>query len=216
MDKKKFVVGMIVFGSLWGFSECIIGPAMSDGGFPSGAIMGGLFAVGLMVLSRSMFRQPGMQLGMGLIAGCMRMFNPFGSCIVCSAIAIAAEAALFELIWSMISKDLHESKNPVMMVSLGVISGYGVFVGGYITTQILTPLVSSSSFYLENLIAFLPQILARGTLAAVLGAVAVPVALSAKLPDAVKMKDRLYYPTALAISVVCWVSIIGNMLMLSA
>ena len=212
MDKKKFVVGMIVFGSLWGFSECIIGPAMSDAGFPSGAIMGGLFAVGLMVLSRSMFRQPGMQLGMGLIAGFLRLFNPFGSCIVCSAIAIAAEAALFELIWSMISKDLHESKNPVMMVSLGVISGYGVFIGGYIITQILTPVVSSSTFYLENLIAFLPQILARGTLAAVLGAVAVPVALSARLPDVAKIRDRLYYPTALGISVISWILIIGNFL----
>jgi len=213
MDKKKFVVGMIVFGSLWGFSECIIGPAMGDAGFPSGAIMGGLFAVGLMVLSRSMFRQPGMQLGMGLIAGCMRMFNPFGSCIVCSAIAIAAEAALFELIWSAISKDLHKSKNPVMMVSLGVISGYSVFVGGYIVTQILTPIVSSSTFYLENLIAFLPQILARGTLAAILGAIIVPVALLMRIPDISKVKDRLYYPTAMGISVISWVIVIGNFLL---
>ena len=30
MEKKKLIVGILVFGSLWGFAECVIGPMLRD------------------------------------------------------------------------------------------------------------------------------------------------------------------------------------------
>ena len=67
--------------------------------------MTGVFAIGLMTLSRTTFRQPGMQTGIGLVAGALRFFNPFGGCFICSAIAIMAEGLLFDLIWTGFSLD---------------------------------------------------------------------------------------------------------------
>ena len=99
MEKTKLFFGIIVFGSIWGFLECIVGPGLSDLGFPSGSIMTSVFAVGLMMASRLLYKQRGMQLGMGLVAGALRLFNPLGGCVVCSAIAIAAEGLIFEIIF---------------------------------------------------------------------------------------------------------------------
>ena len=67
---------------------------MYDVGLPSGALMTSVFAIGLMMVSRMLFKRRGMQIGMGLVAGALRLFNPFGGCVVCSAIAIAAEGLL--------------------------------------------------------------------------------------------------------------------------
>ena len=96
---KRLIAGILVFGSLWGFSEVIIGTGLQNAGLPYGAIMTGGFALSFLVLSRMIFRQPGMQIGMGLVAGGLRVFNPFIGCHLCSAIAIMAEAAIFEVIW---------------------------------------------------------------------------------------------------------------------
>jgi len=214
MDKMRIVAGTILFGSLWGFSECIIGSYFHDAGLPAGAIMTGVFAVGFMLITRLLYRQRGMQLGMGLVAGMLRLFNPFGGCFICSAIAIMAEGALFELVWYKISLDFTELKKPIMTASMGVITAYVCFVGGYIVTQVLTPMFSSAGFYLENLIVFLPQILSRGLLAAVLGGIIIPVAMLLKNIGIARIRDRVYYPTTVAISVLCWTAVIVNTLLI--
>ena len=214
MNKLKIIAGIILFGSLWGFSECIIGSYFHEVGLPAGAIMTGIFAVGFMLITRLFYRQKGMQLGMALVAGALRLFNPFGGCYICAAIAIMAEGALFELVWYKITLNLEELKKPIMSASMGIITAYIVFVGGYIITQILTPLFSSAGFYLENLINFLPQILSRGLLAAILGGITVPTAMLLKNIDITRVRDKIYYPTAAAISVLCWTAVIINTLLI--
>lgn len=209
MEKMKLFAGILVFGSLWGFSECIIGSTLHDASLPAGAIMTGVFAVGLMTLSRLIYRQHGMQLGMGMVAGLLRLFNPFGGCFICSAIAIMAEGMIFELIWYKMSLDLKELKPLTIGSSMGVITAYGCYVSGYIVTQILTPIVSSAGFYIENLIVFIPQILASGLTAALLGGVIVPATLLVKKFD-ISIKDQLYYPTTIGVSAVCWFIVIAN------
>jgi hypothetical protein len=214
MNKLKIIAGIILFGSLWGFSECIIGSYFHEVGLPAGAIMTGIFAVGFMLITRLFYRQKGMQLGMALVAGALRLFNPFGGCYICAAIAIMAEGALFELVWYKMTLNLEELKKPIMSASMGIITTYIVFVGGYIITQILTPLFSSAGFYLENLINFLPQILSRGLLAAILGGITVPTAMLLKNIDITRVRDKIYYPTAAAISALCWTAVIINTLLI--
>ncbi len=124
MKNMKFIAGIIVFGSLWGFAECIIGSLLRDVNLPAGAIMTGIFAIGLMTLSRTTFRQPGMQVGIGLVAGALRLFNPFGGCFICSAIAIMAEGLLFDLIWTGFSLDLKKPQTLTIQASLGICSAY--------------------------------------------------------------------------------------------
>ncbi len=209
MEKMKLFAGIILFGSLWGFSECIIGSSLRDANLPAGAIMSGVFAIVFMTMSRMLFRQRGMQLGMGLVAGSLRLLNPFGGCFICSAIAIMAEGLIFEILWYKISLDLNELRLPKLSVSMGITSAYLIYVGGYIVTQILTPVFSSAGFYLENLLVFIPQILASGLLAAIIGGITVPAVLATKKLD-ITIRDRLYYPATIGISLVCWFVVIAN------
>ena len=211
MEKMKLFVGILVFGSLWGFSECIIGSMLHTAQLPAGAIMTGLFAIGLMVMSRMLYRQRGMQFGMSIVAGALRFFSPFGSNLgffICSAIAIMAEGIIFEIIWYRMSLDLKELKPLRISSSMGVITAYCCYVGGYIVTQILTPVLSSAGFYIANLIVFIPQMLATGLIAALIGGVMVPGVLLLNKLD-LKIKDRLYYPTTVGVSALCWFIVIG-------
>lgn len=213
MINRKFIAGIIVFGSLWGFAECIIGSYLHDVNLPAGAIMTGVFAIGLLTLSRTTFRQPGMQTGIGLVAGALRLFNPFGGCFICSAIAIMAEGLLFDLIWTGFSLDRKKTHSLTIQASLGITSAYLVYVGGYIITQILTPVFSSAGFYTENLIVFIPQILASGLLAAVLGVATVPTVFSLKKLNII-IQDRLYYPVTIGVSSFCWIFVIVNTILI--
>lgn len=210
MDKLKLFAGVIVFGSIWGFAECIIGPALSNVDLPSGAIMTGFFAISLMMMSRMLYKQRGMQLGMGLVAGTLRLFNPFGGCLICSAIAIVSEGVIFELIWYKMPLDLKELKTHTMTLSMGIVSAYCCFVGGYIVTQILTPLVSSAGFYIGDLVVFMPQILSRGLVAALIGGITIPAVMLLKNIEISSIKDKIYYPTTAVISMLCWIVVIAN------
>jgi len=214
MNKNiKYFAAIMVFGSLWGFSECIIGPQISDAGFPSGALMTGFFALFFLTISRLFYKKRGMQFGMGVVAGSLRYFNPFGGCHVCSSIAIVAEAFILEIIFDYLSNvDLNQLKSLTTKVGLGVVSAYSVYIGGTIVTQILTPL-SYNSFYIENLFLAIPSILADGLLVALIGAAVVPITIELSRFD-LKLADKLYYPTTAGITGLCWIIVIGNFLLL--
>jgi hypothetical protein len=156
---------------------------------------------------------------MGIVAGMLRLFSPFGSNLgffICSAIAIMAEGIIFELIWYRTSLDLKELKPLRMSSGMGVITAYCCYVGGYIVTQVLTPVLSSAGFYIENLIVFIPQMLATGLLAALIGGVVVPVTLLLKKRLDITIKDRLYYPTTIGVSILCWFIVIANTILISS
>lgn len=207
MNNLKFLAGILVFGSVWGFSECVIGSGISELGLPTGAIMTGFFAITFLVISRRIYHRPGMQLGMGLVAGALRLFNPFVGCHLCSALAIMAEGAIFEILWYKISYDFSELKSLKIQVSMGILSGYFVYIGGYIITQIFTPILSGTGFFIENLIAVLPNILSNGLLPAVIGAFVIPAILLIKKIN-LRLKNRLYYPTTIGVSAFCWLFVI--------
>ena len=45
MDKIKIIVGIILFGSIWGLTESIIGPTLINANLPSGALLTSIFAI---------------------------------------------------------------------------------------------------------------------------------------------------------------------------
>jgi len=210
MEKRKLFTGILVFGSLWGFSEIIIGSMLRDARLPAGAILTGVFAFGLMLMSRILFKTRGMQMGMGLVAGALRLFMPFSDCTICSGIAIMAEGVIFEVLWHTLSRGFEENESLINKSSLGIVMSYGVYVTGYMITQILTPVVASAGFHLKDLLPFIPQILSSGLLAAALGGVMSPLAFSLKSVDVTRVKNRLYYPAAIGISALCWWVVIAK------
>jgi hypothetical protein len=209
MKNVKIIAGILLFGSLWGFSEVIIGSEINELGLPSGAIMTGFFALFFLVFSRIMYRKPGMQMGIALVAGTLRLFNPFAGCHLCSAIAIMAEGAVFEIIWNKISLDFSDISTLRLKSSMGVITAYLIYICGFIVTQILTPIVYGTTFYIENLIVFIPNILGSGIIAALIGLIVLPITFY--ISDIkLSLKDTFYYPTTLGISLICWFVVVGN------
>lgn len=207
MEKKKLFSGILLFGSLWGFAEIVIGDMLRKVDLPAGAILTGVFAFGLMLLSRKIFKIQGMQAGMGLVAGFLRLFNPISASHICSAIAIMAEGLVFEVVYKALAYEDDALSSPVMKVSTGVISSYTIYATGYVVSQVLTAVLSSAGFHMANLFPYIPKILGSGLLAAVIGGAMVPVVYLIKDFDHQTLKNGWYYPASLLISAVCWVSV---------
>ncbi len=198
MRKARIITGIMVFGSVWGLAECLLGQ------YFSGAVMTGLIALGLMALSRSIYERGGMQLAMGVVAGVLRATVPLGQCVLCSAIAIVAEGAIFELIWLAASLNLKKEKNFTILISAGVVAAYLCYGGGYVITQMATSLVSSVPFKLSEIAMLLPQIFSRATLAGLLGGITLPVLATAAGIKLSPVRKEAYYPVASLITAACW------------
>ena len=210
-DKHRILAAIIVFGSVWGMLECTIGGATLGMGvvyFPMGAVMAGVFGVGFMGLSRRLFAQKGMALGIALVAGVLRFFAPVGSCLICSSIAIMAEGVIFEIIMGRPAFSFHTThmKDPRTLTYLGVIVGYTIYVSGYIITQLLTPLVAGDGGQIADVAGILPLIFGRGFFAGLLGGVTLPVATF--LPhlniDVARVRKDVYYSVSTATAGISW------------
>ncbi len=212
MNKNlRLVAGIILFGSIWGLLECALGDALHGTMLPAGAIMTGLVGFGLMAATRIMYRQPGMQLGMGALAGALKYMHPVGGCMICSAIAIAVEGVVFEALWRSPRLRMNRLDSPSMRVGMGVISGYAMYGVGYITTQILTPVAAGGTLIASDLLPLVPRMLSYATVAGLLAGatlpalLAAPVHLSERVPS---LRRAVYYPAASLISLCCWIGIL--------
>jgi hypothetical protein len=59
---------------------------------------------------------------------------------------------------------------------------------------------------------FIPQILARALPTALLGGIMVTFVIESRRLH-LEIKDSLYYPTTISVSILCWIVIIGNWLL---
>jgi hypothetical protein len=210
-DRARLIVGIVLLGSVWGIFECTLGgfnATMGGVDISMGAVLAGLFGLGFMALAMRTFNLRGAALGIAVVAGIMRYFAPVGSFVLCSAIAIVAEGVIFEFIMSRPQFSLATStmKDPRGLSYLGVIMAYIIFVTGYITTQVLTPVLGSDSGSVFDVVSVLPIIFGAGFFAALLGGVSLPlVVLAPQLDiDVTAVKKELYYGLSTGTSVFCW------------
>jgi len=160
-----------------------------------------------MVYTRKIYKQRGMQLSMGFIASSFKLLNLgfIGGCVWCAMVAIIAEALIFETMLSLPFIFRFYEKNRVFnKVLSGVILGYTCYSGGYIITETITPLLTSTGFFLMDLISLMPLILLRGITAAALSAIAIPLALIFTGFNLYEINARIYYPFTSIITIMCW------------
>lgn len=214
-ERAMIFAGVILLGSIWGLLECTIGALKWEvaGVYVSmGAVMAGLFGLGIMILAKRIFNFTGAAFAVALVAGALRFIAPVGSCVICSAIAIGVEGLIFEMIVSrkMFMGNLWGKKDFRTLAFLGVISGFTVFTVGYITTQILTPVFTGGTLVIMDVVDILPLIIGRAFYAAILGGISVPViALYDNLHlDVNKWNRGAYFAGSTAISMACWVLVI--------
>ncbi|MEM2870725.1 MAG: hypothetical protein QW379_09990 [Thermoplasmata archaeon] len=212
------LAGVVLFGSVWGMLECVLGALKIPGPLsivPMGAVLAGFFGLGLMALSRRIYGIPMMQLAIGVVAGFIRLWAPIGTCVICSALAIVAEGMVFELIFNRpLFNIAKNSSSPLLdtnsLALVGALSGYAIYVTGYLFTQFFTPIVAPPhEFNPSSFVAVLPLIFGRGFFAAITGAAALPLAIkAASAPllqmDMLTIRKKLYYPVAMTISALCW------------
>ena len=127
-----------------------------------------------------------------------------------------AEGLLFEPIWMGISASKDEFSTLSSKISLGVVTSYALYVSGYVITQVLTPVFSSAGFFLDNLLVFIPNILASGLLAAVIGGAVAPVLFYFQDVKIAAVKGKAYYPLTIGISLFCWVVVVINSLLIAS
>jgi len=131
--------------------------------------------------------------------------------MLCSAIAIAFEGMIFEMIWYSPRMDINSMKRIDVKLSMGIISGYAIYAVGYIITQILTPVAASAPFYLSDLLNVMPKILSTSTIAGLAGGLTIMAVLSVPHDLASRItgaKKEVYYPAVSLISVICWIGIV--------
>ena len=199
---KKLLATILLFGSLWGVFECSVGDLLHDYNL---SVVTTAFVVFLMSVTRLKYGQPGMQLGMALVAGILRHFNPVGTCLICSSIAIIIEGLAFEIIWVFPWKKYDTLS---MKVGMGVISFYSIYAFGYLITQILTPLFTAT-FFLNDLVGVLPKIFSQAVIAGLIGSIFLPLAFRVE-SFSISFNDKFYYPVTLSLICVCWIAIIAG------
>ena len=199
---KKLLATILLFGSLWGVFECSVGDLLHDYNL---SVVTTAFVVFLMSVTRLKYGQPGMQLGMALVAGILRHFSPVGTCLICSSIAIIIEGLAFEIIWVFPWKKYDTLS---MKVGMGVISFYSIYAFGYLITQILTPLFTAT-FFLNDLVGVLPKIFSQAVIAGLIGSIFLPLAFRVE-SFSISFNDKFYYPVTLSLICVCWIAIIAG------
>ena len=208
------LMGIVVFGTVWGLLECLIGGVPKWSGamahFPTGAFLAGFVGVGLMAGTRRIYGVPGMQLGMALVAGVLRFFAPIGTVVICSALAIVAEGIVFEIILLAPSLNLAKLRRPVPLMSLGVIIGYSVYVTGYLFAQVTTPIASGQALVAADLMSVIPLGLGRGFFAAVAAGIAMPIAVLSRTLhlDVERVAREHYYPISTIVTAFCWAAFV--------
>jgi hypothetical protein len=213
MNNYRVLAGILLFGSIWGMLECMLGEVSPDW-FPMGAFLGGFIGLGLMLLTRRLYGAMWMQLGMAIVAGALRFWAPVGTCVVCSALAIMMEGMVFELIFNRPVFNVNGSPNmrdAKTLAFLGIISGFVIYTVGFMFTQVMTPVLTGAIFAPANFVNNLPNMVGSGFFAAAFGGTTLPLVVLAKrlYVNVAGVARGLYYATAAGVSVFCWALVFG-------
>ena len=212
------IIGILVFGSIWGVLEATLGGFLHLIIFPNkGAIMAGI-GVAIMSLALAIYRKPSMLPGIGIVAASFKLldvwlfFLPITSIhIINPAMAIIFESLAFSLVAVFVMKRI--AKNAFIGVGAGVLAGLisaaaWVYFAIYVmNAPAYARVVFTAGGYIAN----------QGVAQAVFSGVFVPLGYLVGAKLAVKTSPALinrafYYATSAAIICFCWgISAIAKM-----
>ena len=124
----NLIIGILVFGSIWGFLEATLGGFLHMIIFPNkGAIMGGI-GVAIMALALAIYKKPAMSLGIGIVAASFKLLDvwlfslPIISIhIINPAMAIIFESLAFSLVVTFVMDKM--AKNAYVGIGAGALAG---------------------------------------------------------------------------------------------
>lgn len=206
------LIGVVVLGSIWGLLEATLGGFLHLIHFPyKGAIMGGI-GMSIMATFVATHRRPSLVIGIGLITTFFKplsaliygrpVFAPF---VVNPATAILLEALALGLVVSLLFKGFQSSVK--MRIAAGVSAGYLSIV----LYSLLASVLGMGNWPIMGLTEKFISIFLNGTGIAVIGTgllllgYMVGTQLRPKLVQLRSMKPKIFYASAAAATVSCWI-----------
>ncbi len=204
------IIGILVFGSIWGFLEASLGGCLHMIIFPNkGAIMGGI-GVAIMASALAIYKKPSMLLGIGIIAASFKLLNvwflfvPITSIhIINPAMAIIFESLAFSLVAAFMMNRI--AKNAFVGVGAGALAGLTSAIAWvYFAIYVMNaPAYARVVFTAGGFIAN------QGVVQAAFFGILLPLGylVGEKLAtktSPVLISRSLYYATSVAIICLCW------------
>lgn len=207
----RIIIGILVFGSIWGLFEATLGGFLNLIIFPNkGAIMSGI-GVAIMASALAIYRKPAMLPGIGVVAASFKWFNAWLVFVPANAVQIINPAmAIFleSLAFGLMAAFLMDKITKNLLVGTGA----GVLVG----------LISATAYVYFAIYATHSPIFARlgiksigefisgnGIVQAVFFGIFLPLgcAIGEKLAartSSVPTRRSIYYASSAVIIAICW------------
>jgi len=208
----RLIIGILVFGSIWGLFEATLGGFLNMIIFPNkGAIMGGI-GMAIMGAALAVYRKPAMLPGIGIVAASFKWLNSWLLFVPISAVyiinpatAIFLESLAFCLVVAFLMKRIE--KNVYVGVWAALLAGLiSVTAYGYFSVYIMdAPLFERMG------VSSVPEFIAsHGVIQAVFFGVLAPLGylagkkLSAITSPVLVRRPLYFYATSVAIICFCW------------
>jgi len=204
------IIGILVFGSIWGLLEATLGGFLNMIIFPNkGAIMAGI-GVAIMGMALAVYRKPSMTFGIGIVAASFKLLNvwifvPVSYVhIINPAMAIVTESLAFSLVVAFLMNRI--AKNNLVGVGAGALAGIVTA-----TAYVYFALYVMHAPLLERMGVSGPAqfIAANGLVQAAFFGIFLPAGyrIGEKLAtrtSLVSITRPLYYATSAAVVCLCW------------
>jgi hypothetical protein len=162
-EKKKLILGIILFGSIWGGLEALGIEVIRSVGFRSSSPILALLGILILATARMVIRKPGSTLAIGTIAAGIK-FLGLSQIFFCQIFAVMAQAAIFDLAFSLAEKKDWLTRP----VHLGLVGFMGSYVN-YVVFSLSQAYVFANPYWTERgLSGIFNWVLTSGSLAAVL------------------------------------------------
>jgi hypothetical protein len=211
-DILRVVIGILVFGSIWGLVEAILGGALHLVHFAYKGAIPGAIGMSIMAAFVVIYRRPKLVFWLGVIAALFKPLSAliygrpiFDPLVVNPASAILLEALAFTLVVSLLFKGFESSIK--MRIGAGVAAGYL----SIILFAILASAVGMGKWAWWGLNERVTGALIDGTALAIAGTALVLLGhlVSAKLRpnfwQFMSVKPRAFYASTIATIAFCWI-----------
>jgi len=160
MDNKKLILGVILFGSIWGGLEALGISAMRGVEFFPASPVLALVAILILSASRMILKRPGTTLACGVVAaGFKALCLP--SIMLCQVTAVFLTAAVMDVAFTWA-----ESRKLSSWLSWGVV-GLAASYANYLVFGLVNTYLLRSIYWLERVHTIPNYVLISGTYAAV-------------------------------------------------
>jgi hypothetical protein len=218
MERRKgsldILIGIAVFGSLWGALEATLGGLLHLIHFPyTGAIMANV-GFTIMAAAVAIYGRPSLPLGTGLVAASFKLLDvlllslsPFAQAVVNPAVAIILEALAFQMVISLLWKPYLKSR-----LARGGAGLLGMYLAYFGISLIFFYVLGRGPKDVTTSAGLLSFALQDGALAAGIALLTVPLGqrlgelLRQRKERLVLASPRLYYGGAVGAIALCWLA----------